>query len=518
MIIGAILPFFFTSFLMNAVGVAAQAIVFEVRRQFKEIPGIMDGTAKPEYGKCVDLVTVTALRQLAVPAIIAVVTPLAVGFVLGPVALAGLLLGVILSGFPLAIMMTTGGGAWDNGKKYIESGHFGGKHSDAHKAAIVGRHGRGRDQGHGRPRDQPAHQGREHDLDPVHRADRGALGDRDLKTPYRQRPHAAASNRSEPRSPERGLIMPNRIAHRSEPKLVTRSTARSVSHAPRTGRLRRGSGRRTPIPRFSLGHMDPDADPAQDFYRYATGGWTDSNPVPPDKTRWSGFDELRERNFALLHGILEAASRSTPDRASPVRRQVGTFYAAAMDAPIRAKLRLTPIAEELRKIEAIDSSGSLMERLADLHKSGFHGLFSAYVIPDLKKSTVYALYLHQGGLSLPDRDYYLQARFGPLRKAYRRHIVRMLVLAGDPVPRARKAAHAVLAIETALARASRSRVDLRDPDRNYNRRPVTRLDRRHPRLTWSKDLRRRGSAGCARWSWVNPSSWTRSTGCSDVVR
>jgi len=138
LIIGAILPFFFTSFLMNAVGIAAQAIVFEVRRQFKEIPGILEGTGKPEYGKCVDIVTVTALRQLAVPAIIGVATPLAVGFLLGPVALAGLLLGVILSGFPLAILMTTGGGAWDNAKKYIESGHYGGKHSDAHKAAIVG--------------------------------------------------------------------------------------------------------------------------------------------------------------------------------------------------------------------------------------------------------------------------------------------------------------------------------------------------------------------------------------------
>ena len=138
LVIGAILPFFFTSFLMNAVGVAAQAIVFEVRRQFKEIRGILEGTGKPEYGKCVDLVTVTALRQLAVPAIIAVGTPLAVGFILGPEALAGVLMGVILSGFPLAIFMTTGGGAWDNGKKYIESGHFGGKHSEAHKAAVVG--------------------------------------------------------------------------------------------------------------------------------------------------------------------------------------------------------------------------------------------------------------------------------------------------------------------------------------------------------------------------------------------
>jgi len=138
LIIGAILPFFFTSFLMNAVGVAAQSIVFEVRRQFREIPGIMEGTGKPEYGRCVDLVTVTALRQLAVPALIAVATPLAVGFLLGPIALAGLLLGVILAGFPLAIMMTVGGGAWDNAKKFIESGNFGGKHSDAHKAAVVG--------------------------------------------------------------------------------------------------------------------------------------------------------------------------------------------------------------------------------------------------------------------------------------------------------------------------------------------------------------------------------------------
>ncbi|HTP56357.1 MAG TPA: sodium-translocating pyrophosphatase [Thermoplasmata archaeon] len=138
LIIGAILPFFFTSFLMNAVGIAAQAIVFEVRRQFKEIAGIMDGSGKPEYGTCVDIVTRTALRQLAVPAAVGIVTPLAVGFLLGPVALAGLLLGVILSGFPLAILMTTGGGAWDNGKKYIESGHYGGKRSDAHKAAVVG--------------------------------------------------------------------------------------------------------------------------------------------------------------------------------------------------------------------------------------------------------------------------------------------------------------------------------------------------------------------------------------------
>ena len=138
LVVGAVVPFFFTSFLMRAVGIAAEKMVFEIRRQFREITGLLEGKAKPDYGKCVDIVTLTALQQLAVPAIIAVATPLAVGFLLGPVALAGFLLGTIISGFPLALMMTTGGAAWDNGKKYIESGHYGGKKSEAHKAAVVG--------------------------------------------------------------------------------------------------------------------------------------------------------------------------------------------------------------------------------------------------------------------------------------------------------------------------------------------------------------------------------------------
>ncbi len=136
--IGATLPFFFTSFLMNAVGKAAYSIVKEVIRQFDEIKGLMEGKAKPQYDKCVDIVTRTALRELVLPGVIAVVTPIAVGLILGPLALGGLLLGVILSGFALAILMTVGGGSWDNAKKYIELGNFGGKGSEAHKAAVVG--------------------------------------------------------------------------------------------------------------------------------------------------------------------------------------------------------------------------------------------------------------------------------------------------------------------------------------------------------------------------------------------
>jgi K(+)-stimulated pyrophosphate-energized sodium pump len=136
--IGGMLPFLFSSMCMRAVGKAAFDIVSEVRRQFKEIPGIMEGTGKPEYGKCVDIVTSAALKQMALPAVMAVLAPLIVGFLLGPAALSGLLLGVIVTGLLLAIHMTSGGAAWDNAKKFIELGNYGGKKSDAHKAAVVG--------------------------------------------------------------------------------------------------------------------------------------------------------------------------------------------------------------------------------------------------------------------------------------------------------------------------------------------------------------------------------------------
>ena len=138
LLVGGLLPFYFSSFLIKAVGRAAFTIVNEVRRQFKEIPGIMEGTAKPDYAKAVGISTSAAIRELAKPGALAVVTPLVVGFVLGPLALGGLLIGSVVSGVFLAFTMTNGGAAWDNAKKYIETGQLGGKGSDAHKAAVMG--------------------------------------------------------------------------------------------------------------------------------------------------------------------------------------------------------------------------------------------------------------------------------------------------------------------------------------------------------------------------------------------
>ena len=137
-VVGALMPPIFCAMTMKSVGVTTAAIIDEVRRQWREIKGLMEGTAKPDYSKCVDICTKAALKEMLTPSIMTIIMPLIVGIVLGKYALVGFLIGALATGFIFAITLNNAGGSWDNAKKWIEAGQFGGKGSDAHKAAVVG--------------------------------------------------------------------------------------------------------------------------------------------------------------------------------------------------------------------------------------------------------------------------------------------------------------------------------------------------------------------------------------------
>ena len=247
-----------------------------------------------------------------------------------------------------------------------------------------------------------------------------------------------------------------------------------------------------PVPAFSLDYMDRTVKPGDDFFHYSSGNWIKNNPVPADKSRWGSFSELAERNNYLIHGILDQARNDATAVANTPRKQIGDFFEAAMNTELLEKKKFDPIKDELAQVDGIKTNDDLFKVLAAFHKKGIGSIFDTSVDPDAKDSGIYAFQLGQGGLSLPDRDYYLTESFASQRAAYISHLKKMFALLGDSAETAAKNAATVMEVETALAKVSRSRVDLRDPIKNYNKTTIAKLVDGAPSVPWQLYLNDRG--------------------------
>jgi putative endopeptidase len=214
---------------------------------------------------------------------------------------------------------------------------------------------------------------------------------------------------------------------------------------------------------LDLDALDKTASPCVDFYQYACGNWLKENPIPPDKATWGRFDELEERNLRQLRQISED-SAAHQDRLT-IDQKIGAFYASCMDEAVIEKRGLDPLRPGLDRIARIKSKPELTAGIAWLHQHGAEPFFAFHVSPDLTKSTTYLPELDQGGLGLPDRDYYLKAdaKSEEIRQKYLAHVAKIFELTGVPVPEAQRKAAAVMKIETALAELSLDNVSRRNP-------------------------------------------------------
>ncbi|RYY67270.1 MAG: M13 family peptidase [Chitinophagaceae bacterium] len=232
-------------------------------------------------------------------------------------------------------------------------------------------------------------------------------------------------------------------------------------------------------------NMDQSVRPGTNFYQYANGTWLKKNPVPPSKTRWGSFSELQEESSRRLRTLLEEAGKNSAD---PKLQKVGDFYLSGMDTLRLETLSWTPIKADLQRIDAIGSASDFLKELQLERTQGMgSGLLSASVGQDRKKVEQYIPSIGQGGITLPDRDYYLKNdnRSSTIRNAYREHVGKMFGLIGEDPATAARHADAVLRIETALAKAQYARVELRDPYKSYNKYAVKDLALLTPGIDWS---------------------------------
>jgi len=245
---------------------------------------------------------------------------------------------------------------------------------------------------------------------------------------------------------------------------------------------------------FSVKNIDATANPCTNFYQYACGGWLKNNPIPADQARWGRFDQLEERNRDVLHEILEAASKPDASRDSTAR-MIGDYYAACMDEKAVEAGGLQPLEDELGWIRGLRDKAQLAAVVARLQRGGVEAMFEFSSGQDFKDSNQVIAQVDQGGLGLPERDYYLKqdAQSAELRRKYVEHVARMFVLAGETAAAAKASAETAMKIETALAQGSLDIVSRRDPEKVYHKISTREMEALSPVFHWKEYLRASGA-------------------------
>ncbi len=247
------------------------------------------------------------------------------------------------------------------------------------------------------------------------------------------------------------------------------------------------ASKQTEVHGVNPANLDQKVKPCEDFYGYATGGWAAANPIPPAYPMWGTFNELMVRNAEELHAILESLAKDEKLPAGTIERKLADFYTTAMDEKKADELGAKPIAPELARIAAVKDLKGLSSEAARLQQHGVNVLFRMGSNQDDKDATLVIATFFQGGLSLPDRDYYLKddAKSKAIRDEYLKHVAKVFELLGDQAEKAASKAQTVMAIETALAKISMPRVEMREPEKVYHPSPFADLEKTAPAFDWS---------------------------------
>ena len=269
---------------------------------------------------------------------------------------------------------------------------------------------------------------------------------------------------------------------------------------------------------FDLSAIDKSVNPCEDFYEYACGNWRKKNPIPSDQARWGRFNELAEYNRQILHEILEKAAANDPKR-DAVTQKIGDFYASCMDEQTVNSQGSAPLKPLLDRINAVSNKEQLMETIAYMHSIGMSPLFGFRSLPDLHNASVEVANVVQGGLGLPDRDYYLKddAKSQETRQKYLVHVTNMLKLLGDDPAAADKEAHAIMAIETKLADAAYDRVAMRKPENRDHKMAVKDLAALAPSFQFSRFFAASGAPTFSDVNVIPPDFFQKTNGAIDSI-